>query len=82
MINITKKDQIVNEIKSARANGETELFSKTYVEFNGESYELINYFESFNVYVKSMFGPDHDLHGGYLYLDWHLTNLNEYDEFN
>lgn len=81
MINITKRDQIVNEIKEARAEGKQELFSKVYVLFNGESYHLINYFESFKLYVKSMFGDDHDIHGGYLYIDWHLTNLNDYDEF-
>lgn len=82
MLNITKCNQIIDEIKAARANGETDLFSKTYVSFDGESLDLINYFESFNLYVKSMFGPDHDLNGGYLYIDWHLTNLNDFDEFS
>ena len=53
-----------------------------YVSFDGESLDLINYFESFNLYVKSMFGPDHDLNGGYLYIDWRLTNLNDFDEFS
>jgi hypothetical protein len=29
-----------------------------------------------------MFGPDHDTNGGYLYIDWYLTNLNDFDEFS
>lgn len=82
MLNTYKCNQIINEIKTARANGETELFSKTYVLFNGESCDLIKYFESFNLYVNSMFGNDHDLTGGYLYIDWHLTNLDKFSEFN
>ena len=81
MINITKKDQIVSEIKAAKAEGKHELFSKVYVSFDGESCGLINYFESFKMYVNSMFGPDHDLDGGYLYIDWSLTDLSNYDEF-
>ncbi len=81
MMNITKKNQIVSEIKAARAEGKHELFSKVYVLFDGESCELINYFESFNLYVKSMFGKDRDLNGGYLYINWQLTDLNNYNEF-
>lgn len=79
---LNKREQIINEIKSTRTNGEVELFSKTYVLFNGESLDLIDYFESFNMYVKSMFGKDHDTCGGYLYIDWSLTDLNKYEEFN
>ena len=79
MLNINKCNQIINEIKEARAEGKTELFSKVYVLFNGESCELINYFESFKMYVNCMFGENHDLEGGYLYIDWHLTDLSEFN---
>ena len=81
MKNITKRDQIINEIKAARAEGNCEVFSKVYVLFNGESCDLIDYFESFNLYVQSMFGEDHDLDGGYLYINWALTDLSECVEF-
>ena len=81
MMNKNKCEQIISEIKTARANGETELFSKTYVSFDGESCDLIDYFESFDMFVVSMFGEDHDIDGGYLYLNWQLSNLSEYDEF-
>ena len=81
-MNITKKDQIIEEIKTARNNGETELFSKVYITFDGESCDLIEYFESFDLYVKSIFGEHHGIFGGYLYIDWHLVDLSEFDEFN
>ena len=70
MLNTNKLNQILDEIKLAKSEGKSELFSKTYVLFNGESRELIEYFESFNLYVKSMFGNDHDICGGYLYISW------------
>ena len=75
----TKLERILLEMKEANSKGETELFSKVYVQFNGESRELIEYFDSFNIYVNSMFGPNHDLDGGYLYINWQLSDSEEWN---
>ena len=69
-------------MKEARSNGEQELFSKVYIDFsNDNTHAMTKYFESFGCYVNWTFGENHDTCGGHIYLDWHLTNLNEYKEF-
>ena len=69
---MSKIEQILNEVKEVNNNGKTELFSKVYIDFKEDkTYEITDYFEAMGMFVSWMFGGDHDIYGGYVYLDWH-----------